>query len=356
MVILLLEADDAEAERILTALSEGGLACRVCRCTARDGLCAALAGGAVELVLAALTIPGLGGAAVLELARSLAPAAPVVFVAGEADLDAALELVGRGAAGCVPARCLERLVPALVRAAAEAGRRRDALADARRRDDFLARVAHQLRTPLNAILGWASMLRARRLDEPARARAVEIIERNARWQARMIEELLDVSRILTGTLRLEPEELELLPAVAAAVEALRPSAEAAGVALSAALDEEAGAVAADPERLQQVLRELITNAVRCTPRGGRVEVGLARVEGGLRVDVADTGRGLRADELAHLFDRFRRLDAHAHHGLGVGLSIARHLVEAHGGTLSADSPGEGLGATFTVRLPSSRRA
>ena len=135
------------------------------------------------------------------------------------------------------------------------------------------------------------------------------------------------------------------------MEALRPSAEAAGIALSAALDEEAGAIVADPDRLQQVLRELLANAVRCTPRGGRVEVRLARADGGIRVDVADTGRGIREDALPHLFDRCRRLDAPAHHGLGVGLSIARHLVEAHGGTLEADSPGEGGGATFTVRLP-----
>jgi signal transduction histidine kinase/CheY-like chemotaxis protein len=229
---------------------------------------------------------------------------------------------------------------------------REALDAARRRDELLARVAHELRTPLNAMLGWASMLRTRRLDEAARARALETIERNARTEARLIEGLLDLSRMMSGTLRLEVIEVELCPAIAAVVESVRPTAEARAITLSATLDETAGSVAGDPARLRQVLHELCVNAIRATPRGGRVGVRLAR-NGSTEAEIAvsDDGRGIRADLLPHLFDGFPRAAAAGHGSLGVGLSIARHLVEAHGGAIAAESAGEGRGATFTVRLP-----
>ena len=230
---------------------------------------------------------------------------------------------------------------------------REAIDAGRRKDELLARVAHELRTPLNAMLGWASMLRTRRLDEGARARALEIIERNARAEARLIEGLLDVSRMMTGTLRLEVIEVELCPAVAAAVESVRPAADAKEITLSATLDDTSGSVAGDPCRLRQVLHELCANAIRATPRGGRVAVRLARVGHEAEIAVSDTGRGIRADLLPHLFDGFPCAEAGApgRGSLGVGLSIARHLVEAHGGAIVAESAGEGRGATFTLRLP-----
>jgi signal transduction histidine kinase len=238
---------------------------------------------------------------------------------------------------------------------------REAVDAGRRKDELLARVAHELRTPLNAMLGWTSMLRTRRLDEAARTRALEVIERNARAEARLIDGLLDVSRMMTGTLRLEVMEVELCPAVAAAVESVRPAAEAKEIALSATLADTSGSVAGDPGRLRQVLHELCANAIRATPRGGRVGVHLVRVGPEAEIAVRDTGRGIRADLLPHLFASFPGVeraaaDRHAagapcRGSLGVGLSIARHVVEAHGGAIVAESAGEGQGATFTLRLP-----
>jgi signal transduction histidine kinase len=208
-----------------------------------------------------------------------------------------------------------------------------------------------MRTPQSALLGWAALLRGRRLDEAAKARALEAIERNARVQARMVEDLVDVSRMITGGLRLEVTEVEICPLVGAAVEAVRAAAEAAGVALAAEVDEAAGTVAGDPRRLDQIVRELLGNAVRVTPRGGRVDLQLAREGRRVRITVRDTGRGIGPDVLPHVFDGLRHIDRPAHHGLGVGLWRVRHLVQAHGGSVVAESAGEGQGATFTVTLP-----
>jgi signal transduction histidine kinase len=227
---------------------------------------------------------------------------------------------------------------------------REALAAGRRKDELLGRAAHELRTPLNAVLGWASMLRTRRLDEAAKERALSTIERSARAQARLIEDLLDVSRALAQGLQLEVIDIELCPVVAAAVESARPAAEAKELGLSASLDDTAGSVAADPARLRQVLHELIVNAIHATPRGGRVGVRLGRSGDVAEIAVSDTGRGIGAELLPHLFEGAPRVGARRG-SLGVGLVIARHVIEAHGGALVAESPGEGRGATFTVRLP-----
>jgi signal transduction histidine kinase len=346
----MLEAADVEAERLLTALSEGGVDCRVRRVTTRAGLAAALASGHADAVIAGSAVPGCAPPAVIDEARARAPEAPIVFVVRD-PLDDALDWLDAGAAACVPAHRLDRLAPAVLRAVTAAERRRALEAALRRRDELLARVAHQLRTPLNALLGWTTLLESRRLDEAARARALETIARNARLEARMIDDLIDVSRMITGALRLEIAPVEICPAAAAAVEATRAAAAAAGVTLAAELDEEAGSVAADARRIDQILRELLANAVRATPRGGRVELRLARVGAAARITVRDTGRGVRADLLPRIFDGLRRIDRPAPHGLGVGLWIVRHLVEAFGGAVTAESAGEGLGATFTVRLP-----
>ncbi|HKP84541.1 MAG TPA: PAS domain S-box protein [Blastocatellia bacterium] len=224
----------------------------------------------------------------------------------------------------------------------------------RLKDEFLATISHELRTPLNAIVGWASMLRTGRVDPESTAQALEVIERNAKAQSNLIDDLLDVSRIITGKLRLSVQEVELAPVIQAALDATRPAADAKNVRLQAVLDPNAGPVSGDPDRLQQVVWNLVSNAVKFTPKGGRVHVRLERINSRVEITVSDTGQGISADFLPYVFDRFRQSDAtlsRAHGGLGLGLAIVRHLVEQHGGTVSANSPGEGQGATFSVKLP-----
>jgi PAS domain S-box-containing protein len=224
----------------------------------------------------------------------------------------------------------------------------------RTKDEFLATLSHELRTPLTAILGWSRLLRGRQFDEAGRERAVEIIERNAEAQAKLIEDLLDVSRIITGKLRLEVQPVVLAPLVETVVNALRPSAEAKRLRLDPALDPATGPVTGDPNRLRQIVTNLLSNAIKFTPEGGRVEVRLGRADAHARLTVLDTGAGIRAEDLPHIFERFRQADStntRTHSGLGLGLAIARHLVELHGGTIRAESEGEGRGAAFTVELP-----
>jgi signal transduction histidine kinase len=231
---------------------------------------------------------------------------------------------------------------------------RDAEAASRAKDEFLAMLSHELRTPLHAMLGWARLLRTGTLDEATKERALETLERNTRLQAQLIEDLLDVSRIITGTLRIDVHPVAPASAIAAALEAVRPAADAKAVRLEAHADPAAGPVSGDADRLQQVVWNLLSNAIKFTPRGGRVEVRLEAVDGQVRLQVADTGRGISAEFLPHLFERFRQAEGPAARsigGLGLGLAIVRHLVEMHGGTVRADSAGEGRGATFTVELP-----
>jgi PAS domain S-box-containing protein len=232
--------------------------------------------------------------------------------------------------------------------------KRAAEAATRAKDEFLAVVSHELRTPLNAILGWAQMLRTGKLDEATGARALEIIERNANSQAQLIEDILDFSRIISGKLRIDVRPVDLAAVIEAAADVLRPAADAKGIGLQTVLDTTVGLISGDPDRLQQVLWNLISNAVKFTPKGGRVQVTLARVNSNAEIVVADTGEGISAEFLPYVFERFRQADpstTRRHGGLGLGMAITRHLVELHGGTVSAFSPGEGQGATFTIRLP-----
>jgi signal transduction histidine kinase/ActR/RegA family two-component response regulator len=243
---------------------------------------------------------------------------------------------------------------------AELRARRDVESVSRAKDEFLTTLSHELRTPLTAILGWTSTLRARGSDPAVAERGLAVIERNAAAQARLIEDMLNVSRIIAGKLRLERRAVDPADAVRAALDALRPTAEKKGVSVEARLAPDLGPILADPERLQQIAWNLLSNAVKFTPAGGRVEVSLAR--GGLApggeayVDlvVRDTGIGIAAEFLPHVFDRFRQGDAsltRAYGGLGLGLSIAKHLVALHGGAISAASEGADRGATLTVSLP-----
>ncbi|HEU4596866.1 MAG TPA: CHASE domain-containing protein [Pyrinomonadaceae bacterium] len=233
--------------------------------------------------------------------------------------------------------------------------RAEELSEANRlKDEFLATLSHELRTPLTAVLGWAKLLRSEQLDPKVSARALESIERNAEAQSQLINDLLDVSRIVTGKLRLTVRPITLAPVIEAAAEGVRPAAAARGVRLGVSLDQTAGHVSGDSDRLQQVFWNLLSNAIKFTPREGSVEVRLARAGDSAEVSIADTGAGIAPEFLPYIFERFRQADGaitREHGGLGLGLAIARHLVELHGGTIRAESAGEGRGATFIVSLP-----
>ncbi|MBE9177256.1 PAS domain S-box protein [Oculatella sp. LEGE 06141] len=249
----------------------------------------------------------------------------------------------------------------------------------RAKDEFLATLSHELRTPLNAILGWAQLLRSRKLDEQTRHKALETIERNAKSQAQLVNDILDVSRIIRGKVRLNLRSFSLVAAIEAALDSVRPAATAKGIHIESAYDQAALSVLGDADRLQQVFWNLLSNAIKFTPEGGKVSVHLERVENRVvaaahgsgqaqsvvagshdatveyvRIEISDTGQGISPEFLPHVFDRFRQADgsiSRAHNGLGLGLAIVRHLVELHGGTVQAHSPGEGQGATFSVILP-----
>jgi PAS domain S-box-containing protein len=222
------------------------------------------------------------------------------------------------------------------------------------KDLFLANLSHELRTPLNAIVGWSQVLRRGAKGEADLQQGLEAIERNARMQAQLIEDLLDMSRITSGKVRLEIQPIAPVFFIEAAIETVRPAADAKGIRLETVLDPAAGPISGDPSRLQQVVWNLLSNAIKFTPRGGKVQVLLERVNSHIEISVADTGIGIKPEFLPHVFERFRQADASAtrsYGGLGLGLSIAKHLVELHGGTLAVRSPGEGRGTTFAVHLP-----
>ncbi|BBD65013.1 multi-sensor hybrid histidine kinase [Nostoc commune NIES-4072] len=236
----------------------------------------------------------------------------------------------------------------------EQAARADAEAANRMKDEFLATLSHELRTPLNAILGWTQLLRNRKFDETTTARALQTIERNTKSLTQLIEDVLDVSRIIRGTLHLNIHQVKLVPLVQAAIDTVYPAAQAKEISINCQFDPELGVVVGDASRLQQVVWNLLSNAVKFTPKGGRIDVQLKRIESCVQIRVSDTGVGIAAEFLSHVFERFRQEDSsitRSHGGLGLGLAIVRHLVELHGGTVSAESPGIGQGATFIVNLP-----
>jgi PAS domain S-box-containing protein len=231
---------------------------------------------------------------------------------------------------------------------------RQAEDSSRLKDEFLATVSHELRTPLTAILGWSHMLRSHQLSQEDYSKALETIERNAHAQAQLVDDLLDVSRIITGKLRMDVRSADPKAFIEAAIEAVKPAAVAKGVRVQKILDTGLVSVPGDPVRLQQVVWNLLSNAIKFTPRGGRVQVRLERVNSHIEIVVTDTGQGISQEFLPFVFDRFRQADQKTnrqHGGMGLGLSIVRHLVELHGGSVQAASAGEGKGATFTVTLP-----
>jgi PAS domain S-box-containing protein len=232
--------------------------------------------------------------------------------------------------------------------------RAEAEAANRSKDEFLATVSHELRTPLNAILGWTHIVRSQAPGAKQTARALEVIDRNAKAQAQIVDDILEVSRIITGNLHLEKESISLKPIIEAAVESMQHSAESKHVSITSSLDPAVGFISGDPRRLQQVALNLLSNAIKFTPPGGSVHAKLERVNNSARVCVSDTGEGIPSEFLPHIFDRFSQADSAStrkYGGLGLGLSIVNHIVKMHGGKVQAASAGQGKGATFTVDLP-----
>ncbi|MDQ3087576.1 MAG: CHASE3 domain-containing protein [Acidobacteriota bacterium] len=236
----------------------------------------------------------------------------------------------------------------------EQAARKDAEIANRMRDEFLATVSHELRAPLNAILGWGRLLEKGKLDETTTEKAIDTIVRNAESQNRLIEDLLDVSRIISGKLRLEVITIKPINIVESALETVRPAADAKGITLEIKDDRDVSHISGDPNRLQQVIWNLVSNAIKFTPNDGRVTLEIERQDDFVEISVKDTGVGIKEEFLPHVFDRFRQADASSIRkfgGLGLGLAIVRHITEMHGGTVDVFSEGEGKGATFTVRLP-----
>ena len=236
----------------------------------------------------------------------------------------------------------------------EKAARAEAEAANRLKDEFLSTLSHELRTPLTSIIGWTSLMRAGHVKGEAQAQALETVERNARTQSRLIDDLLDLSRIISGKLLVETREVDLATVVSDSIEVVRPAANAKGIRLTYECEPGAKIISGDPARLQQVAWNLLSNAVKFTPEGGDVSVRLRGEGSRVKLSVADTGRGIRPEFLPHVFDRFRQADSattRQHGGLGLGLAIVRHLAELHGGTVHAESDGEDLGSTFRVTFP-----
>ncbi len=335
----------------------------------RDGL-ARLTETDFDVVLLDLSLPDSIGLETFVTFHSAAEDLPIVVLSGLNDETTAVECVNAGAQdylikGDVTSQLLIRsLRYAVARGSLE--RERSQLLDRERsarsqaetanraKDEFLAMVSHELRTPLSAMVGWARMLRSGKLDQITAERGMEAIERNARAQTKLIEDLLDISRITTGKLRLKTRPLELHPVINETVEAMRPAAQAKEISVQAELDETAGWISGDPDRLQQIIWNLLSNSIKFTPNGGRIDVKLRRVGSLVEITVSDTGQGISPEFLPYVFERFRQADGSVtrkHAGLGLGLSIVRYLVEHHGGVIDVESAGEGKGATFRLMFP-----
>jgi CheY-like chemotaxis protein len=229
------------------------------------------------------------------------------------------------------------------------------LEDANRvKDEFLATMSHELRTPLTSILGWSRLLQSNQLGDKEKERAVQVIQRNAEAQSKLIEDLLDVSRIITGKLKIEVQPVSFASITEGVINSLRPAADAKQLELEAAIDPVAGPILGDPARLQQIVMNLLSNAIKFTPNGGRIDVRLERYDSCVRLEVKDTGVGIAPEHLPHIFERFRQVDSsnvRAHGGLGLGLAIVDYLVRQQAGKVSAQTEGLGKGATFSVEFP-----
>jgi signal transduction histidine kinase len=368
--LLVVDDDDVDrlaVKRLLRRVRPGAA---IEECTDQASAMAALERGDIACVLLDYNIPGTDGLRILESIRQAGHDVPIIMLTGQGDEELAVSLMKAGASDYLNKNTLsaDRLERSLRYALdlhkadreraqlleREQRAREEAQAANRAKDEFLATLSHELRTPLNAILGWSRLLASGTLDPDAARRAIEVIDRNTRLQAQLIEDLLDISRIITGKLRLELRVTPLGAVIEAALESVRPAADAKRIRIEADPAGSAEAVFCDAARMQQVVWNLLTNAVKFTPEGGCVTIGMTRQDATVTIHVSDTGMGIEPEFLPHVFDRFRQQDAastRAHGGLGIGLSIARHLVELHGGTIEALSAGVGRGATFLVRVP-----
>jgi signal transduction histidine kinase len=340
--------------------------------------------GDYDVVVSDLLMDGLSGLDLLQRVKAVRPSSLVVLITGADDRDLSVRALRGGAYDFIQkpvdadylAACVNRAIETR-RLRAEVERQQAALrqhADEleqtvaerteelrhanRSKDEFLATISHELRTPLTSILGWAQLLAGGQLDASERAQAIESIARNARSQAQLIDDLLDVSRIITGKLRLDVQEVDIGAVLDGALGVVLPAAEAKGITLEVRREDAQGPLPGDPSRLQQVFWNLLVNAVKFTQNGGRVSVLVSRRGPAMRIAVHDNGAGIERDVLPFVFDRFWQGESRptSRRGLGLGLAIVRHLVELHGGTVMAKSPGAGLGATFTVTLPCPERA
>ncbi len=317
-----------------------------------------------DLVLADVMMPKLDGFGLVRELRAHPDTRtlPVILLSARAGEEARVEGLGAGVDDYLTKPFSARELLASVAARLEIARLYEAEQRARSqaeranraKDEFLATLSHELRTPLNAMLGWVRLLRSGTLDEATARRGLEVVDRNVNHQAKLITDLLDISRIISGKLTLDMAVVDLAAIVASVVDAMRPSAEEKAVAVRSILTPGAVPINGDAERLRQVVANLLSNAVKFTPRGGHVTVRLERIGNRARLAVRDTGKGISRDFLPHIFERFRQADAsstRSEAGLGLGLTIVRHLVELHDGSVTAASAGEGKGATFTVDLP-----
>jgi signal transduction histidine kinase len=337
-----------------------------------------------DAIVSDIKMPGIDGLVLLRRIRELRPATPTLLITGHGEHELAVQALRGGAydliqkpidrdyfvaalTRAIQVRQMARIVAGqqadLERHAAELEttvqeRTRELREANRMKDEFLATLSHELRTPLNSILGWAQLLRKGVLDEEARNRAINTIERSTKSLNQIIADLLEVSRIVTGKFKLEARPVRVNQVIEAAIDAVRPAMDAKGIRLQVTLDPAVGLVSGDPSRLQQVVWNLLSNAIKFTPAGGWVGVSLIQNESSACITVSDSGEGITESFLPYVFDRFRQADStftRKHGGLGIGLAIVRHLVEMHGGAVRADSAGEGQGATFTVTIPLMRQ-
>jgi signal transduction histidine kinase len=368
--ILLVDDDEVDRLSVKRLLRKAGIDVEIQECADRAAALNIARSQPLDCVLLDYQLPGTDGVELLRELRNSGVVLPVVALTGQGDEEVAVALMKAGAADYVNKNGLspERLERSLRYAIAlhrsdeerrlllerEQQARLEAQAANRAKDEFLATLSHELRTPLNAIMGWSRLLSTGHLDEPTTRRAIEIIERNTRLQAQLIEDLLDISRIVTGKLRLEFRAVPLRGVLEGALDALRPTADARKITIDSDLAAADEAMLCDPARMQQVIWNLLSNAIKFTPEGGRVDLSAIRTNGSIVITVRDTGTGIDPEFLPHVFDRFRQQDpatTRRHGGLGLGLSIVRHLAELHGGSVAAASEGRGRGSTFTLTVP-----
>jgi signal transduction histidine kinase len=368
--LLIVDDDEVDRMTVRRALRQAAVDATIDECSDARTALAAIQEAAYDCVLLDYRLPGSDGLQMLSAIRGAGITVPVVVLTGQGDEETAVTLMKAGAAdyvnknGLAPERLERSLRYALALHRGEEERRlllareqqarAEAQAANRAKDEFLATLSHELRTPLNAILGWAKLLAGGYLDEPTTKRALEIIERNTRVQAQLIEDLLDISRVITGKLRLECRMVPIRSLIDGALDSVRYAADAKRIAIDIDTGSGENTLWCDPARMQQVIWNLLSNAIKFTPEDGEVRIRLEQEGNRLAISVTDTGSGIDPAFLPFVFDRFRQQDGaptRRHGGLGLGLSIVRHIVELHGGAVSASSEGEGQGATFVVRVP-----